>query len=141
VITPPRAREKLAGPIVVVDDDEDILRIVVRVLEVKGRFEVIARSAAFGLSALVRAERPTVVVLDVSMPGLDGPAVWAVAREAVEPPPSVVFYSGTDPDALARIEERFPEARCLSKPAPFPELVQVVTEAHRRAEAARRGPA
>lgn len=59
------------GYILVVDDDEPVLRSVKRVLENAG-FTV--NTAANGQEALkmIERERPDLVVLDIIMPGLDG---------------------------------------------------------------------
>ena len=59
-----------------VDDQETIRRLVRTVLEGEG-FTVV--EAADGATALevAAAEQPTVVILDVMMPGLDGVAVCA----------------------------------------------------------------
>ncbi|QAY74738.1 response regulator transcription factor [Agromyces protaetiae] len=56
---------------VVIEDDADIRRLLAEVLA-QGGFET--HSAANGLEGveLVRAHRPTVTTLDVSMPGIDG---------------------------------------------------------------------
>jgi two-component system response regulator MprA len=60
--------------VLVVDDDAPVRRMLSRSLAAEG-FEV--RAAADGGAALAEAERsaPDLVVLDVSMPGLDGLAV------------------------------------------------------------------
>jgi two-component system response regulator MprA len=60
--------------VLVVDDDAPIRRMLARTLEAEG-YEV--RSAAGGGDALAAVERaaPDAVVLDVTMPGLDGLAV------------------------------------------------------------------
>ena len=57
-----------------VDDDDSILRMIRLALEAAG-FEVESASSPIGVGALVRRVAPHVVVLDVSMPGLDGEGV------------------------------------------------------------------
>jgi CheY-like chemotaxis protein len=121
------------GPVVLVDDDPLVLRVLAKSLENAG-FRVVARESAFGLTALLTAELPSVVVLDVSMPGLDGPGVWSVARSVLAPAPSVIFYSASDAQALEALAARFPEARPLTKPAPIAQVVRVVEDAHRESE-------
>jgi CheY-like chemotaxis protein len=63
-------------PILVVDDDPDSLEVVRTYLEAKG-YRV--ATAANGQEALARLKEvhPTVMLLDVMMPGMDG---WEVAR-------------------------------------------------------------
>jgi len=67
-VTPERSRERL---VMVVDDDETVRRVVRHVLEADD-FDVL--EAASGVEALqaVESARPVVMVLDVVMPGLDG---------------------------------------------------------------------
>ncbi len=64
------------APILVVDDDPDALEIVGTYLESRG-YRVI--TATDGRQALAKVEEvhPSLVLLDVMMPGMDG---WEVAR-------------------------------------------------------------
>jgi len=60
--------------ILVIDDENDIRRIARLGLERVGKMQVIdANSGVEGVEK-ARAERPDVVLLDVMMPGQDGPA-------------------------------------------------------------------
>jgi CheY-like chemotaxis protein len=66
---------------VMVVDDEDHIREVAQVcLEMVGGWEVV--TAASGSEALARAgaERPDVILLDVMMPDMDGPATFEKLR-------------------------------------------------------------
>ncbi len=60
--------------VLIVDDDADILRMIVKVLEHRGH-KVCHSATPFGVSALVVREQPQVVVLDMMMPGLSGAAL------------------------------------------------------------------
>jgi DNA-binding response OmpR family regulator len=62
--------------ILLVDDNNDILRFVNQILQLEGHTVSIARN---GLEALqnAAADRPDAVVLDVNMPGMEG---WEVCR-------------------------------------------------------------
>jgi CheY-like chemotaxis protein len=66
--------------ILVVDDDDDVRSLVAMSLSKVGGHEV--RTAASGAACLqeLREWRPDVVVLDVMMPGMDGPATLDVMR-------------------------------------------------------------
>src|SRR5687768_14822240 len=59
-----------------VDDDDDIREIVELSLSLDGSIRV--HSSAGGEQALItmREQRPDLVVLDVMMPGMDGPAMF-----------------------------------------------------------------
>ena len=63
--------------ILVVDDDAGIREVTQLSLEMVGGHEVL--TAACGRDALLQAERerPDAILLDVMMPGLDGPATFA----------------------------------------------------------------
>jgi CheY-like chemotaxis protein len=83
-----------AAPVVLVVDDERSIRTICRVnLEGDGLAVQEAKDGA-GALAQVRQERPSLVLLDVMMPGLDG---WRVAEELAADPATrdipVVFLS------------------------------------------------
>ncbi len=67
--------------VLIVDDEPDIRRIAKLGLSRVGGMEVV--EAANGAEALVRAkeDNPDAVLLDVMMPGLDGPSTLARLRE------------------------------------------------------------
>jgi CheY-like chemotaxis protein len=68
--------------ILVVDDDEDVRRLAVMSLARVGGHDV--RSVGSGAECLeeLTAQRPDVVVLDVMMPVMDGPATLAAIRDS-----------------------------------------------------------
>lgn len=71
----------VSGHVLLVDDDPDIRLIARMALERVGGLQVTeAADANEALTALTR-ERPDAVVLDVMLPGRDGPATLAALRE------------------------------------------------------------
>jgi CheY-like chemotaxis protein len=70
--------------ILLVDDDPGIREVARAVLEMVGGYEV--ETAASGLEGLEKARisPPDVIVLDVMMPGLDGPATFTLLQEQTE---------------------------------------------------------
>ena len=88
--------------VLVVDDDEQILLLTAKILTSAG-FEVVTRSSAVGTSAVVVAERPDVVLIDLNMPLLTGERLTAHVRRALTAPPIIVLYSGL---AESVIQER-----------------------------------
>jgi two-component system, OmpR family, response regulator MprA len=94
------ARER----VLVVDDDPPLRRMLERTLVAEG-FDVTV--AGDGGAALVQAERsaPDVIVLDVTMPGLDGLAVCRRLRSKGLPTP-ILMLTARDavPDRVAGLE-------------------------------------
>jgi CheY-like chemotaxis protein len=67
--------------ILLVDDEDDIREVAALSLEAVGGWRVSsARDGATG-AAMALAERPDAILLDVMMPGLDGPATVERLRE------------------------------------------------------------
>ena len=70
----------MSEPLVLVaDDDEDILLLVTTRLRRDG-FDIISARTGDEALALVRERRPTLAVLDIGMPGLDGVQVLEQIR-------------------------------------------------------------
>jgi CheY-like chemotaxis protein len=67
--------------VLVVDDDDAIREVAQMALEIVGGWEV--RAASSGVEAVQRAteEAPDAVLLDVMMPGMDGPTTFNRLRE------------------------------------------------------------
>jgi len=86
--------------VLVVDDDPDIRRIAAFSLGRIGGFEVATASGGDEAIAEVLRQLPDLVLLDVSMPGMDGPATLAAlhALPGAERLP-VVFFTATSSDA------------------------------------------
>jgi DNA-binding response OmpR family regulator len=110
-------------PILVVDDDELIREVVTETLEMAG-YRVL--TACDGVQALAVAEReqPSLVLLDVRMPLLDG---WAVAErlaQSAKSPPIVVVSASHGSCATAR----HMGLGYLPKPFDYRALLAVVAE-------------
>lgn len=71
----------MAGKILVVDDDPDILDAVAMILESQGYTVVTARDGLEGLATL-KAENPDLMLLDLMMPKMDG---FCVCKELQDP--------------------------------------------------------
>jgi DNA-binding response OmpR family regulator len=98
-----------ASKILVVDDDPDIRRMAALALERIGGFDVLLAADADAGLALASAERPDLVLLDVTMPGVDGPAMLAALRAAegahgtVRALPVVFFTAASTPAEVERL--------------------------------------
>jgi CheY-like chemotaxis protein len=63
--------EKTTGPLLVVEDNHDILRLLDTTLRFKGYRVVTARNGTEALAAIAK-ERPALIVTDILMPQMDG---------------------------------------------------------------------
>jgi DNA-binding response OmpR family regulator len=94
-------------PILVVDDDAKIVRLVRTYLERDGYRVVTAADGPAALDAIER-HRPALVVLDLMLPELDGRAVIRAVRrddEAAATPILVLSARGTTIDRIAGLED------------------------------------
>ncbi|HEX3428570.1 MAG TPA: response regulator transcription factor [Candidatus Limnocylindrales bacterium] len=123
-------------PILVVDDDAKIVRLVRTYLERDGFAVVTAADGPAALDAIER-HRPALVVLDLMLPELDGRAVIRAVRrddEAAATPILVLSARGTTLDRIAGLEDGADDY--LPKPFSPAELVVRVKAILRRAAAA-----
>lgn len=67
--------------ILIVDDENDIREVGQLALEVSSDWRVLAASSGAEGVAQAKAERPDAILLDVMMPGMDGPTTLANLRE------------------------------------------------------------
>jgi CheY-like chemotaxis protein len=72
------------APVLVVDDEPDIRRALVELLEAEGYHPLEARDGQEALEQLRRLRRPCLVVLDLMMPRMDGHAFLACVRASPE---------------------------------------------------------
>jgi CheY-like chemotaxis protein len=88
--------------VLLVDDEEDLRRIGQLGLSVVGKMQVV--QADNGLDALekARTERPDVILLDVLMPGIDGPTTCErlKADEATRDIPVIFLTANTQPHEI-----------------------------------------
>ncbi len=91
--------------ILVVDDDPDIRRIATLSLERVGGFRVALAASAEDALAQAALQLPDLVLLDVSMPGTDGPATLALlrAQPATERVPVIFFTATASADEVQRL--------------------------------------
>jgi CheY-like chemotaxis protein len=67
--------------VLVVDDDDGIREVARMALQVVGGWQVSAASSGAEAVRRAQAESPEAVLLDVMMPGMDGPATFSKLRE------------------------------------------------------------
>ncbi len=115
--------------VLVVDDHQIFTHALSTVLEQDGRFEVVG-AAATGREAvrLAKDARADVVLMDMSMPVLDGPAATRRLR-SLEDAPCGIALSGHE-DSLSRTAALDAGASAfVTKSEPFDDLVSTILRA------------
>ncbi|MBI4260258.1 MAG: response regulator [Actinobacteria bacterium] len=112
--------------VLVVDDEPDLSWVLSFNLEVEGYRTFVAADGRTALEA-VREHRPTLIILDVMMPVMDGWSVLEELRELpdAERPLTVVISARTSPADRDRAEELGVDAY-IPKPFELDEVIAVV---------------
>jgi len=114
--------ERAGARILVVDDDTSILDTVTAILVAEG-YQVMAAGGGEEALALVRSWHPTLVLLDMRMPVMDG---WAVARSLRESGSKVPIVVMTAAESARRWADEIGAAGHLAKPFGLDELIECV---------------
>jgi len=114
--------ERKARPILIVDDDQSILEVERAVLVEEGFKVSEARNGAEALVAL-EADPPSMIILDVQMPGIDGPAFARELRKRLRHVPLVILTGVADPKREA---DRCNAEAYLRKPFHADDLLRLV---------------
>ena len=112
------------GRILVVDDDRDTLALLEGLLETHG-YRIDRATEAEEAFLTLRQSRPTLILLDLMMPGEDG---WSICRRVKELAPDVpvVIVTALDtPEARKSAEQLHVEA-FVGKPFNCHELLSIV---------------
>jgi two-component system OmpR family response regulator len=94
---------QLARPILVVDDDAKIVRLVRTYLERDG-FRVVEASDGKSALAAIALEAPALVVLDLMLPEVDGLSIIRAVRRNDRTPMLILSARGTTADRIAGLE-------------------------------------
>jgi DNA-binding response OmpR family regulator len=123
--------------VLVVDDDTDIRELVGELLKRAGHHVIEATDGESGLK-LFYAERPDLVVLDVSMPGLDGWQVLERIREMSDVPVLMLTARAGELEKVRGLRAGADDY--VTKPFARQELLARVDANLRRVRAAREAP-
>ena len=116
--------ERARSCVLVVDDDSSILDTVSAILSGEG-YQVMSAGGGQEALALVRTWHPTLVLLDMRMPVMDG---WAVARSLRETGVRVPIVVMTAAENARRWAEEIDAAGHLAKPFTLDELLDCVEQ-------------
>ncbi len=114
--------------ILIVEDEDALRRVAIRILESAGYTVLSAASGAEALRLLDRCEQTVHLLLtDVVMPGMGGPEV-AEGMRRIRPQLKVLFTSGYTDDVVARHGVLDEHAHFIGKPYTIPELTGKVRQ-------------
>lgn len=124
-----RTRDLTGRGLVLLVEDEDAVRsFAARALQLRGYTVIEAASGEEALEILQDESLHVDVLLsDVIMPGLDGPA-WVREARKSRPDAKVIFVSGYAEDVFGGADGGIPDAAFLPKPFTLPELTQKVKD-------------
>jgi PAS domain S-box-containing protein len=127
---PMKAPEESRSNLLLVDDDPAMREILSSILQ-RAKFDV--ATAEDGKQALlqIRKHVPDVILMDLEMPGMDGPTTLQEIRREWGALPVVLHTGHVDGPLLSRALEWAPFT-VLSKPCPMEQLVQTMRGVDRR---------
>ena len=114
--------ERASGRVLVIDDDPSILDTVSSILSGEG-YQVMSASGGQEALALSRTWHPTLILLDMRMPVMDG---WAVARALREAGSRVPIVVMTAAENARRWADEIGAAGHLAKPFALDDLIGTV---------------
>jgi two-component system response regulator GlrR len=125
----PTSATRERGPVLLVDDDKDLLQLIAMRLTAAGYAVTAVESGEAALAAL-SVSRPQVVVTDLRMQGMDGMALFdAIHREAPSLPVVILTAHGTIPEAVTATRRGV--FSFLTKPFEPKVLLETVADAMR----------
>ena len=116
------------GLVLLVEDEDPVRSFAARALQLRGYTVVEASSGEEALEILKDPDLAVDLMLsDVIMPGLDGPA-WVREAQKTRPDAKVIFMSGYTEDAFVGGESGVPNSAFMPKPFTLNELTQRVKD-------------
>lgn len=117
-----KSGERAGARVLVVDDDASILDTVTSILSSEG-FAVVSASGGEQALGLLTSWHPTLVLLDMRMPIMDG---WAVARAMRETGSRVPIVVMTAAESAKKWADEIGAAGHLAKPFLLDDLIECV---------------
>lgn len=102
--------------VLLVDDDPNIRIIAEITLTDIGNWEVVAASCGLDAIEKAQAEKPDLILLDVMMPGMDGPTTLSKLRECMNPMPPVIFLTAKVQSTEVALYQQLGAAGVIRKP-------------------------
>jgi CheY-like chemotaxis protein len=109
--------DETLSDILLIEDDPDVRTIAAIALEDIGGFRLTLCSSGAEALAQLRRAVPQLILLDVMMPDMDGPATFAeIQRLALDPAPPVVFMTAKVQPAETQHYLQLGAAGVIAKP-------------------------
>lgn len=115
------------GRVLIVDDEPNITSVLETALEMEGHQVQSANSGISGLVILEEGFQPDVVLLDLRMPGIDGPDFLKEARSRGYGQFSVIWLTGAV-SGLPDIDSDGSHQRVVAKPFNLMKLMDMVNQ-------------
>jgi DNA-binding response OmpR family regulator len=116
----PRPNEVATGPILIIEDERDLVRLLKRRLETDGFTVVAAFSAESGLK-IAREDAPALILLDIALPAMDGLTFLRLLRQESRIPVILLSGRGSDVDRILGLKAGADDY--VAKPFSVAELV------------------
>ena len=71
----------MAKRILVIDDEDNVREVTIMSLEIMGGWETLAASSGIEGIQIAEREQPDAILLDVMMPGMDGPTTFRTLQD------------------------------------------------------------
>jgi CheY-like chemotaxis protein len=114
-----------SAKILIVDDDE-LTRAVTRAALEEHGFVVVELASSLGMNTLIASEKPDLILIDVSMPALEGDKAVAIVRRHGLHRGPILLYSALPLQELAALARSSGANGFVSKAAGANALVQGV---------------
>lgn len=102
--------------ILLIDDDPNIRVVTEMSLESVGNWKVIAAESGAEALSVVKETRPDLILLDIMMPGMDGPSTLENLRKILNPMPPVIFLTAKVQSSEIEQFEKLGTAGVITKP-------------------------
>ena len=116
------ARKPRRKHVVAIDDEQIVLDFIERALDHEECTISLARTGAAALELMARGA-PDLVILDLAMPGMDGPDVLAAVREAHGAVPVIILTAYPDSELMNRAVQHSP-LMLLTKPPKLQQFLE-----------------
>ncbi len=115
--------------VLVIDDDEAIVRMMVDILSHDGRFDVASGTTGFDAGLLARDFLPDIMLLDFKLPDINGNAVCRAVRdnEHLSHTKIIIISGVADPDEINDVVRAGADA-FIKKPFEISEVLDRITE-------------